>query len=410
MAQTVSENWKKLKVLEKRGDLKGQCDLLVSVFPPTRHREIQETLQMVQENAARREERDPPVVCGLEQEQGHVQWFNSYTDEVSKDLPLPRPPRFFPNSQLNWTPTGSVELMVLQINQEQIQVFAEFSRLTSSQRGVQMAPLQCTYNMRDYVPQWLKLSLRQQFYGAIPLEAVTALPLDLFVSHQHPLMAIGDRGAGLLHLISRDQQRVVKSWKVASQPSKKAICAAFHPDGKRIFVTSHEPQLLQVIDRTIMMKKIPVPVKGICGSVACAPRGDCLYLLVLNPETRRPDLVILDAEKFKVMRTIPLEGEAFSSGADPRDILELTPDGKHAVVMVSKNQPSLFTPNLLLIDLVDGHICDRKILNPQQKPVNVAFPIRQLYSSEVKLLQTLLQSALIQPEEVLQAFQITVID
>lgn len=410
MNPPLVENWKKLKIFEKRGDLKGQADLLLSVLPPVHHRNIQDTLHILKDNHARKEEREPSLVFQLEQEQAKLQLCNSKTCEVRKDIPLPRPPRFVPNSQLNWTPTGQVELLVLQVEQQKIHVFAEFARLTGVQRGVGMNPFQSFYNIPDYHPQWLRLGCRQQFYGAIPLEAVSVMPYDLFVSPQHPILGVGDRGAGQLHVIQREQPRLVKSWKVASLPSKKAICAAFHPDSKRIFVTCHENGLLQVIDRTIVMKKIPLALTGIFGSLACSPRGDLLYLLVINPETRRPDLVMIDTEKFKVQQTIALEGEAFSSGADPRDVLELTPDGQYAVIMVSKNQPALFTPNLLLVDLAQGQICDRQILNPQQKPVNVTFPIRQLVSPEIKLLQTLLQSALIKTEDILHAFQISAID
>jgi hypothetical protein len=268
----------------------------------------------------------------------------------------------------------------------------EYTHLMPLQNHVLLNPLYAALNIRDFHGQMKSLAIRNWTHGQMPIEAVTSLPHDLAFSAQHPVIAVSDRGAGKLHLIARDTLRPVKSWKVAVKGGKKSVAVAFHPDGKRLFTSSYEVRNLSLIDRNIVQKKLPVNAPHVLGAMACSPKGDMLYVLGFHPETRRPDILVFDTVRYQLVKTIPLEGEAFSAGADPRDIFELSPDGRFAVVMVSRNQPALFTPTLLVVDLSTGQITDQQVLNPQQKPINVAFLARQLVPPEIRLLPMLLHT------------------
>lgn len=401
----ASTLWKQLKVFEQRGDLQKQAEVLSRALgaqlPP---QILSELLKMAQERAALDAEKNPPPLYRLLQDRQVLQLCDSRSGEVIKELNLPRESGLIPQADLTWNPLGQKKMMVLSVQRQTLQVLQLLADLEPLQTGLLLNSSYAYLNLNPPEPlmSWF---CRSFSHDAMPLEPVRSLPYDLFLSARHPLLAVADRGAGKLHLIQREPLRMQRSWPILPPPNKKALSVVFHPDGRRIFVSGGQPGLLTMIDRGMAQKKLPVPQTHLISNLALSNRGDLLYALAVHPDTRRPDLWVLDTQKFERQNSIPLDGEAFSTGADARDLLELTPDGKFAVVMVSRNQPALFTPCLLLIELATGKILDQKTLRPDEKPVNLAFPARQLVNPRFRLLPMLLHGGFGLTEESLkQAF------
>lgn len=382
--------WKQLQAFEKRGDLQKQAEILTQTLgqhlPP---QALPQSLQMAFERALMDLERQPPELYRLNQERQILQACNSRSGEVIKECSLPRETGLIAADELSWSPTGHQQLLVLETENGKLSVLRQEEKFDGPKAGLALNA-GYSYVPLDQLKPRTSAFCRSLFHAYIPLETVRALPLDLSVSTRHPFIAVTDRGAGKLHLIQRETMRLQRSWPIIPAPNKKALSVAFHPDGKRVFVSALQPGLLVMIDRAMAQKRIQLPNTHLIGSLGISNKGDLVYCLAVNPETRRPELWSLDAEKLKRQQVIELDGEAFSAGADARDILEITPDGQYAVVMVSRSQPALFTPCLLLVELSTGQIKDQLLLKPDQKPVNLAFGARELYNPKFRLLPMLL--------------------
>lgn len=399
--------WKQLQTFEKRGDLGRQAEVLTQALGRMLpHGALNQTLNMALERAQTDAERNPPELLRLVQERSLLQGCNSRSGEAVRETALPREAGLIPPGELNWTATGQQQVMLLEADKGKLQLLQACEKLAPNQQGLMLNTGYAYLNLPPLRPQtsWFCRSL---YEGRIPLETVRSLPLDLFLNPRHPMLAVGDRGAGKLHLYQRDTLKLLRSWQIIPAPNKKAFGLCWHPDGRRLFVTAFQPGLLVMIDRGMAQKRIPLPNSHLISAVGASTRGDQLYVLAVPPDTRRPEIWVLDSEKFRQLSVIHLEGESFCSGADARDIFEITPDGQYAVVMVSKNQPALFTPSLLLVDLASGKIADQLVLRPDQKPINLAFPARELVNPRFRLLPMLLHGGFgLSEDQIKQAFAI----
>jgi len=398
----AAKHWKQLKVFEQRGDLQKQADFISLVLSQHLSPQVlSELMKMAHDRAMADLSKNPPMMYRLIQDKHVLQLCNSLNGEIVKEVNLPREVGMIPLEQLTWNPLGKQKMMVLSVENQHLEILKMLDELEPLQSGLLLNSSYAYLNLnpQNSLTSWFTRSF---MYHAMPLEPVRTLPYDLFLSARHPFLVVADRGAGKIHLIQRDNLRLIRSWPILPPPNKKALSVVFHPDGKRIFVSAGQPGLLTMIDRGMAQKKLSIPKTHIISNLALSNRGDLLYLMAVHPDTRRPDIWVLDTQKFEVQTSIPLDGEAFSSGADARDLLELTPDGKYAVVMVSRNQPALFTPCLLLIELATGKIVDQKILRTIDKPVNLAFPARKLFSPRFRLLPILLHSGFGITEELLK--------
>lgn len=397
--------WKQLQTFEKRGDLQKQAEILVRALGTRLPQPVLiQTMQMAFERSAIESMRHPPELCKVLLDRSVFQICNSRTGDVLRECALPKEAGLIPASELTWSPQGGNQVMLLDVEKGKLVMQQMVKELNANEQGLLMNSSYSHLALAAPKPQhsWFCRSLNHPF---IPLETVKTLPFDLFVSPRHPFVAVTDRGAGKVHLIQRENWRLLRSWPILPAPNKKALNLCFHPDGKRIFVSAQQPGLLVMIDRGMAQKKLPLPPTHLLGSLGVSNKGDLLYALAIDPETRRPALWVLDSEKFKQQQVIELEGEAFSTGADARDLFELTPDGQYAIVMVSKNQPALFTPCLLLIELASGQIVDQMSLTPDQKPINLAFPARELHNPKLRLLPMLIHGGFGVTEEIVkQAF------
>jgi hypothetical protein len=386
---------------EQRGDVRRQAEILTQalagVLTPAH---IQDVLSMTVQNARAYQVRHPEPCLVPEQSRAGVR--QMLGPQLVKEVLLPR--ESGAEASVSWFTYAATELAVLDIQANKLQLRRNYATLTPSQRGILLNSSYASLNVADFESDLQRIILRSLFWPAIPIEPVHSQPVDFFFSARHPFVIAADRGAGKLHFIQRDPLRLARSWKVVNRPGKKAMSVAFHPDGRRVFVTSPEAPVCTLIDRGLTQKKIPLPGLVVPGNLAVNSRGDQLLVLSVSAESHRPDLLIYDTEKYQLQQTLYLEGEAFSNGADARDLLEISPDGRWAVVMVSVNQPALFTPCLLLIDLTALQIVDRLLLTAAQKPANLAFLARQLFPPQFRLLSVLRHQPGVTAEILHQAF------
>ena len=382
--------WKQLKIFEQRGDLKKQAEVLSNALSSVLNaRSLKDALKMAWERAEIELQRNPPNLYRLEMAPPKLQLCSAADETVRRELSLPRENGADSADSLNWSPQGQTELIILQVKDAQLRNIDQIDVLRGNARGLLMNSSFAYFNMPSKIMN-MSYFARSLYHSAMPLEPVQSLPYDLYLNPRQAFDVVSDRGAGKLHLYSRENFRLHRSWPIVTPPNKKALSVAFHPDGKRMFVTACQQGLMVMIDRGMAQKKLNMPQSHVLSSLGVSNKGDVIYVLAYDPQTRRPDLWLLNAQNYKKVAQIPLEGEAFAAGADARDLMEITPDGKYAVVMVSKNQPALFTPCLLLIDLQAQKIVDQMLLKPNEKPVNIAFPARKLVNPKIRLLPLLI--------------------
>lgn len=386
-----SQSWKQLKSFERRGDLQKQAEVIRKVLgAQLPAAALPELLQLAQQRALQDLQKNPEQMFRVNMQQGILEQIHPLSAEVIKSTTLPREAGASGYHDMSWSPIGKTAISLLEVQNQQLLIKQEWQGLLPQQCGLVLNTAYAYYNLE--IQPSLMSALAPAFRsGQMPLESARSLPYDLFASPMHPYLAVADRGAGKLHLMQRDNLKLFRSWPIVPAPNKKALSVAFHPDGKRIFVTANQAGLLVMLDRGMAQKKLPLPSKHLVSQVRVSPQGQ-VVLLLIDPETRRPDLWLLDGQKLSKEALIPLEDEAFSTGSDAHDLMELTPDGKYAIVMVSRNQPALFTPHLLLVDLQQRKIVDKQMLKPDQKPVNLAFPARKLVNPRFRLLPMLLHA------------------
>lgn len=387
-----AQQWKQLQIFEQRGDLQKQADILADVLGPhLPPKAVSECLSMAWERAQQEQERQPPELLRLQQAQQTLELCDSRSGTVLKDVHLPRESGYLPAQDLNWSATGQVALQLLDIQGEKLLLRQAFKQLNDLQKGLLLNSAYAHANLSadSFQTSYFCRAFR---HDQIPLEPVRSLPYDLFASPRHPVIAVSDRGAGKLYLFQRDTLRLQRAWPIVQPPNKKGLAVAFHPDGRRIFVSANQPGLLMLIDRGMAQKKIPLPASHLISNLMISNKGDLLYVLVISPDTRRPDIWVLDTQKYQRQAVISLEGEAFSAGADAHDLFELSPDGQSLVTMVSRDRPALFTPCLLLVSLQKQRIVDQVLLKPEDKPSHLAFPARTLVNPRLRLLPMLLHS------------------
>lgn len=382
--------WKQLKRFEQRGDLKKQAEILKQVLGAQLPAQaIRESLKIAWERAEIELQRHPKDLYRVEMSPPKLQLCSAADESLRKEVSLPRENSAEAAESLNWSPQGQIDVQVLQIKDAQLRSIDSIEKLQGNARGLLMNSSFAYLNLPSKIMN-MSYFARSLFHRSMPLEPVQSLPYDLYLNPRHPFDVVADRGAGKLHLYQREGLRLHRSWPIVNPPNKKALSVAFHPDGKRIYVSACQNGLLVMIDRGMAQKKLPLPKSHVISTLAVANKGDILYALVYDPQTRRPDLWLLDTQKYTRQSVISLEGEAFAAGADARDLMAMTPDGQYMVVMVSKNQPALFTPCLLLVELASGQIVDQLLLKSNEKPVNLVFPARKLVNPRIRLLPLLL--------------------
>jgi DNA-binding beta-propeller fold protein YncE len=221
---------------------------------------------------------------------------------------------------------------------------------------------------------------------------------DLALSENHETLLVIDRLAGeILILATRTytSQRI----QVRPQGSKKTLNIAWDTPQNQVFITDNQSSTLYRLDlASRQLDKLDIGLSGYAlGNLALAPDGQHVYILTLRPTV---GLMQIDLDALELVKEIPLKGELFSNGQDdPQDLMLLTPDQQHVLLMTYLDEPEAFTPVITLIQADKAKTLQRYAIKNQAKPMLLTIPfINRWPESQQSLLDVLTDQGLLTAE------------
>ncbi|MBF2052946.1 MAG: PQQ-binding-like beta-propeller repeat protein [Candidatus Sericytochromatia bacterium] len=217
---------------------------------------------------------------------------------------------------------------------------------------------------------------------------------DLYVSEDLAYLCVSDRRAGALLWIDTASRSSLGWVQIREPGSDKALNLAFDYYEPRVFITDNVSQqlfLLSLPDLQLETRAIGPPGQ-VFGNLVRAPDIRYVYVLGVWPIEA---LFMLNLEEDEIEEQLQLKGSPYSKQAlDPCDLMVLTPDQNHLLVLTQHHDPTPGTPGLSVIDphqfqpLRFQPIVDA--LKNQTKPVGLVFlranPLPELQKSPLELL------------------------
>ncbi|HEY9842621.1 MAG TPA: hypothetical protein V6D23_19310, partial [Candidatus Obscuribacterales bacterium] len=190
----------------------------------------------------------------------------------------------------------------------------------------------------------------QCIYHRVPKGPLPNTAYDMYLSEDRHHLCISDRAAGRLTLISTETRQSLGQVQVRPPGSSKALNVAFDYYEPRLFITDNQTANLWILSlQDMQLEAIPLGQPGqVFGNIVRSPDILYLYLLLLKPTV---SLQYVDIEAGDFEAAIPLKGNFFSNqNIDPCDLMVLTPDQNHLLLVTSHSEPSPFTPGISVID------------------------------------------------------------
>lgn len=196
-------------------------------------------------------------------------------------------------------------------------------------------------------------------------------PWDLFLAYDNSLIALADRGAGVVTVIDSESYHVCAHFQVRPAGGTTCLSVGFDLRQRRIYISENNTTVLHIgslSDGSLEQVKMGL---GLLGNLAVAPDGQHLYLLTLKPTQ---ELVYLRLQDFSVEKKIPLKGDLFRNHAEvPCDLMALSPDLRLLLVMTFQNAPDPMTPIISVIDTEQVKTLRRYALKDGSKPYQLLF-------------------------------------
>jgi DNA-binding beta-propeller fold protein YncE len=213
------------------------------------------------------------------------------------------------------------------------------------------------------------LGLGQQLlFNGASHRGIGAYPYDLSLSPDFRFVLVADRGAGLLTILDSETFSVLQRHQVRAPGSNKAINTCWV--GDRIYATDNQTSSLVAIDpfgATLTRQAMAV---GVLGNMMPHPDGRRVFLMTLKPHFA---LFVLDPANPMPEKAIPVKGDPFSPGNDPTDLMAVSPDGGHLLVMTFVNEPTPYSPVINVIEVATQKNVQRYRLPSNRKPVALGF-------------------------------------
>ena len=219
----------------------------------------------------------------------------------------------------------------------------------------------------------------QCLYGRVHKGAQPNSCFDMYLSEDRQYLCVSDREAGRLTLVSTSSYEILGLIQIRPPGSTKALNVAFDFYEPRMFVTDNQSATLSIVSlEDLHLEKLSLGQPGqICGNIVRAPDVRYLFMLSLKPNIA---LQAIEIETGYFEETMPLKGNFFSNQHfDPTDLMVLSPDQNHLMLVTSHNDPSPFTPGVVVID---AHQFQPLRLYPiadallhQTKPIGLVFPL-----------------------------------
>lgn len=235
-------------------------------------------------------------------------------------------------------------------------------------------------------------------YGGICRGSAAAGPCDLHLSPDQAWLALSNRAEGSIELL--ETRGFTSRLKIKLRPDGggTALNLAFDLARNRLVVTDQSSSMLALIDLAsgeLTQHKLGL---GLLGNLIPAPDGEHLYLLTTKPNQ---ELVYLRMQDFRIVKSLLLKGDLFSAqSSDPCDLMALSADGQHLLVMTYQHSPAPFTPLLSVIDTQQVKTVRRYALKDGYKPFQLAFargnPLEAYRHRDVR--EIILSSGLVDPQ------------
>ena len=172
---------------------------------------------------------------------------------------------------------------------------------------------------------------------------------DLAISPRKDTIAVSEREAGCIKLVSLNKHQLLASIQVRDPGSHKAINFAFASAGPhkgRLWFTDQESDRLGWLDPGSQAPEFIGTGLGRLGQLLMAPEGEALYLLALTPMLR---LVKIDPIQLSVLAELDLPGSPASLAPGvPTDVLER--DSASGELLALTQEYGQSSPSLLRID------------------------------------------------------------
>lgn len=214
--------------------------------------------------------------------------------------------------------------------------------------------------------------IRHWIFEMVSSEAVTSLPLDLYIPEkQSKYIFLADRGSNTLYIASSDLKKIISEFKVRQANTSKAINLAFSAKSNKCYITDNQSPDMIVLNLENNKLERFYEKYGSMGNLVISK--DETHLYVINCDSENPDLMVISTNGFKLVKRIALKGKLFSDADDPTDLISISPNGKYIYVMTHLDKPALFTPVISVISTSKNEIVRQIKLDKDEKPVSLAF-------------------------------------
>jgi hypothetical protein len=223
-------------------------------------------------------------------------------------------------------------------------------------------------------------------------------PWDLFLSYDNSLLALTDRGAGTVEVLSTETCELQARFQIRPPGGTSCLSVAFDLKQMRVIVSDNQSTSLHlgsIKDGSLEQAK---PGLGLLGNLVLAPDGEHLYILTLKPAQ---ELLYLNLDDWSVAKRIALKGDLFRNHSEvPCDLLTLSPDFSLLLVMTFQNAPDPLTPIISVIDTAQVKTLRRYALKDGSKPYQLLFSRSNplMAYKEKNLREMLMESGLVDPQ------------
>jgi hypothetical protein len=208
----------------------------------------------------------------------------------------------------------------------------------------------------------------QLLFNGASHRGMLAYPYDISLSPDFRFLLVADRGAGALSILDSETFDILQRHQVRPPGSNKAINTCWV--GERIYATDNQTSSLVAIEPfagTVHRQTLAV---GVLGNLVAHPDGRRVFLMTLKPHFA---LFVLDPTNPMPEKAIPIKGDPFSPGNDPTDLMALSPDGGHLLVMTFVNEPTPYSPVINVVEVETQKNVQRYRLPSTRKPVGFGF-------------------------------------
>lgn len=243
------------------------------------------------------------------------------------------------------------------------------------------------YNNGTLHSDYLGLA-KHALYGGIYKGKVETRPFDLFLSPDRRWLCVTDRGAGTLTIIATEMHMVGGSFNIRSPGSSNAINVALDDQFNKAYITDNQSSSLHIFDlETLEMSKQRIG-RGILGNVVMAPDGKHLYVISIKPNV---GLHYISTQNWETEKSIKLKGDLFKAdSSDPVDLLSVSPNGEHVLIMTYLNDPEPFTPVISVINAENARTIRRYSIKDGIKPCQLAYALNNPVHAYTRPLEELI--------------------